>query len=97
MYVLKVIKFSSYGGCRYNKSNAKTGEFISESNGFNNDGHNSLPYLDNSKIIDIWFNLIITKDQTIPFIPTYDEALLLIKNIKKLKKDLKNLCVTETF
>jgi len=88
MLIKKVVQFWAYGGCRYNITNAKTGKFIDEGNGFGYDGHNSLPYLKESKIIETWFNVVVGK-QTVPFFTTYDDALSFVKEIRQLNKQAK--------
>jgi len=87
--LIKVVKFSAYNDIRYHKTNAITNKFISESNGFQDEGINTFQYVDASKIIETWYNLIIGK-QTIPFFKTYNEVLETIKEIKLLKNVSRN-------
>ena len=88
MYIVKVVKFRAYPGVRYHKTNAKTGKFINEGTGFKDEGINTFQHVDESKIIETWFNVIIG-EQTIPFFLTYDKALSFVKEIKELNKQAK--------
>lgn len=87
----KVVKFKCYGntnGEYYHYTNAKTGEFLREGNGFMDDQINRLQHCDKDSIVDTWYN-VVTATSRMPFLTTYEEALELVKVIKKMNKELK--------
>ena len=87
MYIKKVVKFTANGRLYYHSTNAKTNIFICESDGFVEDQLNRLNECKNVVILDTWYTILnISKTiLNLPFIPTYDEAFKMLKEIKQLR------------